>query len=359
MPLTRASRAATLDPQRRDNHTVIRLDCNENACGPSPKVIDAIRNACGRSNRYPRLEYGALSERISAYHRVKPEQIVLGCGSTEIFRMAALVFLAGGKQLVQASPTHEAMAYYARTIGSNVIAVNLTPTFAHDLDGMLARVGPSTALIYVCNPNNPTGTLTPRKNMETFISKLPASSYVVIDEAYHDYAGISAMYASFIDRPIDDDRVIVTRTFSKVYGLAGLRVGYAVCSTRTAQQMRKFATEDGINAIATQAALASLEDTDARNEAVSRNANDRQEFFNQAMARALKPIESRANFVMMNTFHPADEVAHYFSSNNILIGYGFPGMDTHIRVSLGLPEEMKEFWQTWDTLPYPKNVMHH
>jgi len=181
----------------------------------------------------------------------------------------------------------------------------------------------------------------------------------VIDEAYHHYAGQSGMYSSFIDRPIGDDRIIVTRTFSKVYGLAGLRVGYAVASPKIIRQMQKFATDDNINVVATSAAGAALDDVAGTNELIQRNANDRQEFFNQAMARALKPIDSHANFVMMNTYHPASEVVQHFRLNNILIGRVFPPMDTHIRITLGTRDEMAAFWRTWDTIPWSKNIGHH
>ena len=111
----------------------------------------------------------------------------------------------------------------------------MTPTFAHDLDSMLPRASASTTVIHICNPNNPTASLTPRKDLEKFIGALPASTFVVVDEAYHQYAGTSGMYASFIDRPLDNEKVIVTRTFSKVYGLAGLRLGYAVASSNVIQ----------------------------------------------------------------------------------------------------------------------------
>jgi histidinol-phosphate aminotransferase len=359
-PVAGASRAGGFElflPRRHDG--LIRLDSNENAYGPSGKVTDAIKSAIGSVNRYPRREYAALAERIASLSHVRPEQMLFGCGSTEILRVAAFTFLGHGRQLVQASPTFEAIERYARAAGSEVTSVSLNPAFAHDLDGMRARAGASTKLVYICNPNNPTASLTPRPDLENFISKLPASTFIVIDEAYHHYAGTSGMYASFIDRPLDDERVIVVRTFSKVYGLAGLRIGYAVGSAKVIEQMRKFATEDNINAIVPQAAAAALDDTDAVNEFVERNANDRQEFFNQAMARALKPIDSHANFVMMNTSHPADEVAQHFRSNNIVIASHFPPMDTYIRISLGRPEEMQAFWRTWDKLPYPKNLMHH
>ena len=167
------------------------------------------------------------------------------------------------------------------------------------------------------------------------------------------------MYASFIDRPMDDERVIAARTFSIAYGLAGLRVGYAVGSPRTIQRMRKFVTEDDINVVATQAAAAALNHTDALSQSIQRNANDRQEFFNQAMARMLKPIDSHAKFVMMNSYRPAQETIGHFRKHNILIGPYCPQMDTFIRVSLGLPEEMRAFWRTWDLLPRTKNMMSH
>jgi len=335
------------------------LYSNENAYGPSAKVLEAIRRSGTGVNRYPRLRYGALVERIAAEHRVTTDRVMLGAGSTEILRVAALAFLGKSKQLIHASPTFEAMEHYATSVGSQTSAVSLTPAFAHDLDEMLWRLNSSTGVIYVCNPNNPTATLTPRKDIETLISKLPASVMLVIDEAYHHYAGTSANYASFLDRPVEDERVIVVRTFSKVYGMAGLRLGYAVAAPKAIERMRRFANEDNINAVAARAAFAALDDNDGVKDFVERNLSDRQEFFNQAMARALKPIDSHANFVMMNTTHPAEDVIAHFRRNNIMIGRRFPPMDTYIRVSLGQPQEMLAFWHVWDTLPYPRTGMAH
>lgn len=355
-----ASRAATVEPSRSPQLAgFILLYSNENAYGPSPKVVEIINSSGQSVNRYPRLDYKSLVERIAAASHVKAEQVLLGCGSTEILRMAAFAFLGNGKQLIQGSPTFEAIEHYARAAGSGVISLRLARDFSHNLDGMLAHANASTTLVYICNPNNPTATITPRSELEAFISKLPASAYVIIDEAYHHYAGQSGMYASFIDRPLDNERVIVARSFSKVYGLAGLRLGYAVTSPNSVQQMRKFGTEDNINTIAGQVVGVALDDTAAVNGFVQRNTDDRQEFFNQAMARALKPIDSHTNFVMMNTFHPAQEIIDHFRKNHILIGRAFPPMDTYIRVSLGRPEEMLAFWRTWDMLPYPKGSMHH
>jgi histidinol-phosphate aminotransferase len=271
--------------------------------------------------------------------------------------MAAAAFLSPGRQLIQANPTFEAMEHYAQAAGAEVVSVRLTSQFAHDLGQMLQRAGNNTGLVYVCNPNNPTASLTPRADLEVFIEKLPANAHVLIDEAYHHYATQSARYASFIDRPLGDKRVIVSRTFSKVYGLAGLRLGYAVGDPTVLQRMGAHATERNVNCLAAAAAMAALEDTESVHESVARNANDRQEFRNQAMVRMLKPIDSHANFLMMDTHHHAQEVIQHFQEHKVLIGRRFSAMDSHIRVSLGTPAEMLEFWRVWDLLHYTQMQM--
>ena len=353
------SSTAAFEPARiKEPGGPIRLDNNENVYGPSRKTAAAIRAALGSANRYPFNEYDGLIDRIASFHRVKPEQILLGCGSSEILRLAAATFLGPGKQLIQASPTFESMDHYARSAGAEVISVPLTATFAHDLDAMLVRTGTSSTLVYICNPNNPTASLTPRSDIESFIGKLPGNSYVLIDEAYHHYAGQSAMYASFLDRSVENERVIVSRTFSKIYGLAGLRLGYGIASARTAKQMNAYATIDNVNGVVVRAGLAALDDAPSVAEFIKRNEDARQEFFNQAMARMLKPIDSHTNFVMMNTHHPAEQVIEHFRKNNVLIGRRFPAMDSYIRVSFGTPDEMAAFWRVWDMLPFAKAMQH-
>ena len=358
-PLPAWSSTAAFEPARiKEPGGPIRLDNNENVYGPSRKTVTAIRAALGSVNRYPFNEYDGLIDRIARAHKVKTEQILLGCGSSEILRLAVAAFLGPGKQLIQASPTFESMDHYARSAGAEVISVPLTATFAHDLDAMLARTGTSSTLVYICNPNNPTASLTPRNDIESFIGKLPGNSYLLIDEAYHHYAGQSAMYASFLDRPVENERVIVSRTFSKIYGLAGLRLGYGVASARTAKQMNAYATIDNVNGVVVRAGLAALDDAPSVAEFVKRNEDARQEFFNQAMARMLKPIDSHTNFVMMNTHHPAEQVIEHFRKNNVLIGRRFPAMDSYIRVSFGTPDEMAAFWRVWDMLPFAKAMQH-
>jgi histidinol-phosphate aminotransferase len=336
----------------------IRLDSNEGAYGPSEKVLEAIRLAAAESNRYPVRAY-YLAEHIAAFHKVRAEQVVLGAGSTEILRMASCAFLGTGKRLVQASPTFPALEFYARSLGAEVISDPLDHWLHHDLDAMLTHAASGAGLVYICNPNNPTGTITPQIDVERFISRLPSSCYVLIDEAYYHYAGLSSINASFLDRPLHDSRIIVSRTFSHVYGLAGLRVGYCIASPEVAGRMRAFATADGVSTLAARAAIAALDDTASVVEFVKRNTNDRQEFRNKCTSRSLKPPDSSANFVALDTFNPATMIIQHFRANNILIAPVSLLWDTWIRVSLGKPEEMNAFWRTWDTLPIDKTTIRH
>jgi len=330
---------------------IVRLNSNENAYGPSSNVKAEIQKALGSVNRYPTSRRNLVGI-IAQAHRVDVKQIVLGSGSTEVIRGVAASFVGPGRSVVVASPTYEAMSQYAQLYGAQVVGVPLNHEFAHDLEAMRARVDSKTSVVYICNPNNPTASITPRKSIEQFLGQVPKSVVVVIDEAYHHFAPQSTMYRSFLDYPISNDQLVVLRTFSRLYGLAGLRVGYGVTSSVVAQQVQRHIEENAISEVGLQAAIASLEDQEGLRLAVKRNADDRQEFFNQAMARMLKPIDSKTNFVLMDVHHPAAEIIEHFRSNNVLIGRLFPPLNTHIRVSLGTREEMHEFWRVWDMLPF-------
>jgi len=333
------------------------LSRNENPYGPSPKVLAAMRKAAAGANRYPAGEYDTLIRKLAALHRVRAEQIVLGCGSSELLRMAAETFLGPGKKFIQASPTFPLPGKLAHNTGAEVISVPLNSLHEHNLEMMLARSDAATALVYVCNPNNPTGTITPRTAIESFIARLPAKTMVLVDEAYHEFAGQSNAYASFLDRPLDDERVIVTRTFSKVHGLAGMRIGYAVASPEAARRLSAGYLTLGVGVISARAAAAALDDPNYTALAARRNAADRQEFRNQINARMMRAIDSHTNFVMLDPRRPVDEVFEHLKRNNVQIGPPAPEMSKYLRVSLGSPEEMLQFWRIWDLMPVEKMVM--
>ena len=329
----------------------IRLDKNENPYGPSEACLSAMQSALSISNRFPSSELDDLVNQIAGLHGVSPERVTIGAGSTEVMRMAAAAYLSPGKHVITASPTYNTIAEFAASLGSEVVTVPLTKTYAHDLDATLARVNSSTGLIYVCNPNNPTGTLTLRSDIEAFLRKIPGRSPVLIDEAYHHYVDPTAAYASFIDRPVDDNRVIVTRTFSMIYGLAGLRIGYAISSPEIAQNLSRNRLPLGINEVGARAAAAALSDVKHLRLSIKRNADDRQEFFNQANGRMNRWINSHTNFVMMKGGLPPQQIIEHFQQQRILLGPLVPELPKFVRISLGTRDQMMQFWRVWDALP--------
>jgi histidinol-phosphate aminotransferase len=201
------------------------------------------------------------------------------------------------------------------------------------------------------NPNNPTGTITPRKDIEAFIGKLPSDVIVLIDEAYHHFVTPNTAYESFLERHFDDPRIVVSRTFSKIYGLAGMRIGYAVATPELAKKLPAGFPNWSVSVVSARAASAALDDVDYVRLGIKRNTDDRQEFMNQVNARMLRAIDSQANFVMVNPMRPPDEVIEHLKKNHILIGPKYPVLDKYIRVSLGTPNEMQAFWRAWDLLP--------
>jgi histidinol-phosphate aminotransferase len=341
---------ASLGAQEQKPGRPIRLDRNENPYGPSPLAIAAMRDMLGDANRYPDSSKD-LREKIAGHHKIKPDQVFLGCGSSEILRMTADAFLKPGKKLVMATPSFPLLAFYAQNKCVAVVEVPLAGDRSHDLETMLAKSDASTGLVYICNPNNPTGTVTSRHAIEEFLRRLPAAIPVVIDEAYHDYVAPSSSYVSFIDRPAGDSRTIVARTFSKVHALAGVRIGYAVAAPEMAKSLWPFSLQFGENALAMKAAAAALDDAEHVRQSVQRNSDQRQEFFHQAKVRKAGIVDSQTNFVLLRLDHPIDEVLAHFRKNNILLG-NFPGIDGFVRISFGRPAEMKEFWRVWDMLPH-------
>ena len=326
----------------------VRLDRNESAHGPCEKAKVAFGQAVIETNRYPDAEVKNLCAAVATMHHVQPENITLGCGSTELLRMAAETFLGPGKSLILASPTYQAIAQAARLVSAEVRSVPLTRLYSHDLLAMLAKTDSTTGLIYICNPNNPTGTLTPRDDLEALLAKLPRGVSVLVDEAYHDYVAPSDSYATWAARAAADPRLMVTRTFSKIYGLAGLRVGYAISSVETAKQLAARRLPMDVNAVAARVALAALSDREYVKKIVLLNSNDRQEFYNQANARMLRSLDSHTNFVLLAAGRSGKEVAELLRSRQVLVTPGYPHFENHIRVSLGLRDEMEAFWRAWD-----------
>lgn len=328
----------------------ILLDANENAYGPFRCVHETLAAAMTEANRYPFRRYQEFVELVAATHKVKPDQVIASCGSGELLQIAAEIFTGPDRKAIVAAPTFETVGDTARQLGAQVVKVPLTSDYRHDLDAMLQRADANTGLIFLCNPNNPTGTLTPRSDLEDFIARAPKGARILVDEAYHHYAVASPEYTSFLDKPIEDPRVFVTRTFSKVYGMAGMRLGYAVGSSAIMQEMAPRLTDSGTNMLALRCGTAAFQDTASLAAAVKQNGTDRAEFAAQAQKRKLRTIPSYANFVMMGAGRPVLDVIKHFRQHSIRVGRPFPPYHSSVRVSLGTPGEMREFWRVWDLM---------
>jgi histidinol-phosphate aminotransferase len=352
IPFAEASIAvARTTSTSRSGKTGARLDSNENAYGLSPRVRQAIQEAIGQAHRYPDSARREFLEMVAQKHRVSSEQVLLGCGSVELLQAAARAFTGPKKKLVMASPTFEVLGKSAEAMGAQVVRVPLTKDFAHDVSAMREQLGEDGGLVYICNPNNPTASLTPRKDLDGLISKLPSQTYVLIDEAYHHYATDSRDYLSFLDRPAESDRVIVLRTFSKIYALAGMRLGYGIGSRGAIESMREAVGKENANVAVLRGAIVALEDDAGMQLSVRRNAADRAEFMKQAHLRKLSPIPSYGNFAMMDVGRPVPEVIEQFKKKAVHVGRPFPPLDAYLRVTFGRPEDMKAFWAAWDQLP--------
>jgi histidinol-phosphate aminotransferase len=334
----------------------VRLHRNENPFGPSPRVLAAIRDAAtATTGRYPDDAGALLRKRLATLHHVYADQVVLGAGSDEVLSTTLSVF-ASGRTVLAASPTYDRVVERARAVAADVVLIPVRAGGAYDLEAMLARADAATGLVYICNPNNPTGSVTRRRDLDAFIQRLPETTHVIIDEAYHHYVGGSSEYTSFLDVPIDDRRVIVTRSFSTVHGLAGLRVGYAIAPPAVAALIQSAGLLNTVSTVAAVAAMAALDETDHVRTVLAHNVDNRQEFANQANARMLRTTDSHTNFALLNTGHPAAEMVAHFRKHGVLVAGPFDGFDKHIRVSMGTSAEMREFWRVWDLLP-PNHVM--
>ncbi len=322
--------------------STIQLDSNENPYGPSAKALEAITQSQGVASRYPDGMIDRVRQAIARLHGVEPSQVALGCGSTEILRIADTAFLDPEKNVVAAEPTFEAVLDYARVTRADPVKVPLTSDFRHDLPRMAAACTSKTGLVYVCNPNNPTGTIVTREELAVFLKRVPDSTIILVDEAYHHYVE-DPRYASTFEWMNKAPNLIVTRTFSKAYGLAGMRLGYAVGSRELIAAMKRHLLDDNANAAVLAAALVSLGDTD-HVAGQRRLNNDTRRWLCAELAKdGSRTIPSQTNFVMIDTGGDVQPVIEQFRARGILVGRRFPSLSNWLRVSIGTRPEMEAF----------------
>src|SRR6476619_7555926 len=281
---------------------IVRLSANENPYGPSSRAFQAITDSFGLACRYPDEHNNVLIDKLARLNGVNHDQILLGYGSGEILKLCAETFTGpqNGK-LVAADPTFEAILNNASANGAEVVKVPLTSSFQHDLPKMLdsAKAG----LIYVCNPNNPTASITPKNELRDFIATTPPQTMILVDEAYFHYAD-SPDYESVISLIKDHPNLIDARTFSKIYGMAGMRCGYCIAQPQTIERLRPQQLSDSVNILALVAATASLTDPDQITNGRRLNNEARSFVSHELEGMNYKIIPSQANFIMFDLKRP-------------------------------------------------------
>ena len=319
----------------------VRLSANENPYGPSPLAVQAMRDAFAQVPRYPDDAVDELIAANGKSHGVSERSVLLGDGSSEILKLSAMAFTDPKRALVLADPTFEALAIAAEVEGAPIKRVPLDASYAHDTAKML-EASRGAGLIYICNPNNPTATITPNATLRSFIAAVPAETTILVDEAYHHYA-TSPEYSSVVDLVAKQPNLIVSRTFSKIYALAGLRIGYCVAQEPMIRKVNAQQAWDTVNIMALVAARASLQDVPHVVENRKRNSDTKAFLKTEAERLGFTMLPSEANFVMLDLGREVKPVITAMRANGVAVGRVFPAMPHHLRVTVGTHEEMQRF----------------
>jgi histidinol-phosphate aminotransferase len=321
---------------------VVRLGQNENPWGPSEAAKRAAAEAVASGNRYVQ-GVAELERKLASREGLAPEQVVLGSGSHALLCMAAAAWGAAGAEVVTAEPTYPGLGLYAEAVGGKVVRVPLDAAFRTDLAGMEARVGPATGLVYVCNPANPSGTVVDPAALRGFCERVSAKAVVVVDEAYRDYPDASR-FASMLPLVKEGRNVVLTYTFSKLHGLAGLRVGYAMAPPALAAALRKVRMGGAplaVSNVAVAAAAASLDDVAFLDACRKRTVAGRAALAAFLREEGFAPPPSETNFVFVPMAAGVPELAKALEARGVRVSARDPKHG--LRVTVGTEEEMARF----------------
>lgn len=314
----------------------VKLASNESPIGPSPRAVAALHAAVEGVNRYPDGACFALRSKLSERLDVAEEQLVFGCGGDELLELVAKTFLGPGDEAVYAWPSFAMYPIVVKGMGATPVAVPLDAGLAHDLSAMRDAVTGRTRVVFVCNPNNPTGTSVGARDFDAFVESLPEDVVLFVDEAYYEY----------VRRPDFPDALawtkrrpgtVVLRTFSKIYGLAGLRIGYGVADVETADYLQRARHPFNVNRLAEVAALAALDDDDHAERSRRVNA-DGIAYLTRELAALDVPVwDTDANFLLADIGEgTVEKLLHQGVIVRPLAGFGMP---SHVRISVGTAEE--------------------
>jgi len=327
-----------------------KLASNENPVGPSPKAIEAMAAALAEVNLYPEPTAPLLREALAKRNGIGPDQVVTGNGGEHLLQVIAQAFVNHGEEAVMVDPTFDIYASSVSAMGGRPVKIPLKQREI-DLGAMLAAVGPKTKLVYLCSPNNPTGNIVPRPEMERFAASLPADLVLVLDEAYYEYARANPEYHDGVAVLKRRANTIVLRTFSKFAGLAGVRVGYLLTSAEMAAGLAKVRGTFSVNRIAQAGALAALDDVEHTKKALALNAASMAEMAAWFRKKGLEYIESSSNFVFVDAQRDSMELFEALQRRGVIVRPGgLWGWRTWLRVSTGTLEQTRFFIESLEAL---------
>jgi histidinol-phosphate aminotransferase len=343
----RISTEASLAAEERNvfHPGAIVIDANENPLGPCDAARKAIVDMAPQGGRYSYWLKEEFVKTFTEMEGIKPEYLHVYPGSSEPLHFSVLSFTSPAKSYVTADPGYEAGMKAAKISGARIVKTPLTKTYAHDIKAMLAAA-PDAGLFYVCTPNNPTGTMTPHSDIEQLLAAKPKSSVVLVDEAYiHFSDGVSAL-----DLVKADQDVIVLRTFSKIYGMAGIRCGMAIGRPDLLAKLENFSGWSAMPITAMAAATASLKHEHLVPERKQLNAAIRQKTFDWLASQGYSYVPSLSNCFMLDAKRPAKEVIDAMAKRNVYIGRSWPVWPTHVRITVGTQPEMDAFHEAFQAV---------
>jgi histidinol-phosphate aminotransferase len=326
-----------------DYDSFAKLASNENNYGPPESVMKAMNNAWKYSNRYGYPDGNILQE-IAKHHGVKNESILLTAGSGEALDVIGTTYLQNGRKVLGVEPSYSSVYQHATSIKSTAIKLPLGKDYRQDIPAMIKAANDHASeigLVYLCNPNNPTGIIVTKQEVKQLLDGIPKGMPVLIDEAYHHYVN-DPKYATAMPYVNEGRPVVVARTFSKIAGMAAMRVGYAVATPEILQRMRPYAT-GSVNVLARYGATATLKNKPAMEEVKRKTIETRDKTMRDLKALGHEVIPSEANFFMVGLRREVQPVISAFREEGVLVGRPFPPMTQHLRVSVGVPEEMDRF----------------
>jgi histidinol-phosphate aminotransferase len=320
----------------------IRIDANENPLGPGASAREAAAAIVAQGGRYSDWLTDDLVKTLAETEGLKPEQVRVYPGSSEPLHHVVAIFTSAQHSYVTADPGYEAGMFTASAVGAKVVKVPLTKTYAHDVRAMLAA-GPDAGVFYICTPNNPTGTLTSHSDIEYLVENKPAGSIVLVDEAYIHFSDAP----SVMDMVKAGKDVILLRTFSKIYGMAGLRCGAVFARPDLLEKIENYSGWNAMPITALVAASASLKDAQLVPERKRINARIRGEVFAWLDRNGYSYVPSESNCFMLDTKRPAKAAIDAMAKQNIMIGRIWPVWPTYARITVGTTSEMEQFQVAW------------